>query len=63
MNYLLINAEGVVDNVIVVDAADDFRPPAGSACEPQVGAVWVGWRRIDGVWQPPLAADFPTDAG
>ena len=53
MSYLLIDAGGIVVNVIVVDAASAYTPPAGYAIEPRTGAEWIGWRRLDGTWTPP----------
>lgn len=53
MKYLVIDAIGVVANIIVIDDATSFDVPDGYSIEPQTGAVWIGWRRVDGVWQAP----------
>jgi len=60
-NHLPIDSDDVVVNVIVVDdvaleindAMTPYVAPDGYRIEPAIGEVWIGWRRIDGAWQPP----------
>ena len=52
-NYLVIDANSVVINVIVWDGVSAYDIES-CTLEPQADGVWIGWRRDDaGMWQPP----------
>ena len=53
MRHLLIDATGTVVNVIVIDDAGAYTPPAGHTVEPATGGVWIGCRKVDGRWEEP----------
>jgi hypothetical protein len=53
MNYLLIDADGLVVNVIVINDGTPFSPPSGHTVEPVSQGVWIGWQRVNGVWVAP----------
>lgn len=59
MNLLIIDADGLVVNVIVCADAAAVAIDGGCTIEPQTGSVWIGWRRVDGAWLPPEEGTSP----
>lgn len=45
-NYLVINAEGVVENVVVYNPPSMWMPEDGFTAEPAPPGVWIGWRKL-----------------
>lgn len=61
MNHLVIDAGGLVVNVIVAAGPQDCAVPAGHTIEPQQAPVWIGWRRDGGQWLPPAPQEVPDE--
>lgn len=50
---LVIDATGVVVNVVVAENGSQWVPPDGLTAQPAPDGVGIGWRRRDGgTWQP-----------
>ncbi len=56
--YLIINPDGVVENVIMYDPACQLLLPEGFELVPHTGQAWTSWtRNEDGSFTPPPAEE------
>ena len=62
MKYLVLNADGLVINVIVWDGITPYNAGQGDTLIALTDApqgAWTGWAYIDGVWTAPPDQGFP----
>jgi hypothetical protein len=55
MNWLELNSEGIVTNIVVWDGVTPYTPASVAQllpCEDNVG-VSYGWKIVDGIWEAP----------
>jgi hypothetical protein len=51
-NYAIIENDKVI-NVIVCDNKETAEQLTNSECLETEGEPWIGWTRVDGVWENP----------
>lgn len=55
--YALVDADGLVVNVIEWDGVSDWSPPESLTCLEADEAVSIGWTRQNGAWVGPAEED------
>jgi hypothetical protein len=58
MNYAIINAEGLVINVVEWDGNVGWQPPDDCIIEPMAEGG-IGWTYVDGALVPPVTIEEP----
>jgi len=65
-NYAVVNADNVVENIIVWDESSEWRPPEGHIIVKSEGIPCsIGWHHKEGVFEKPpepeVSAEQPAD--